>query len=98
MRTQLSTILRGVVTQALLPLASGGGRIAATEVLVGTDAVLNLIRENKTYQLPSCMQSGGAVGMHTFDSDLLSYAKRGLIARETALSWAFFPKDIEGLL
>ncbi|MCQ4950992.1 type IV pilus twitching motility protein PilT, partial [Bittarella massiliensis] len=62
MRSQLSAILRGVITQQLLPRV-GGGRIAAAEVLVGTDAVLNLIRENKCHQLDTPMQAGAAQGM-----------------------------------
>ncbi|MDO4566609.1 MAG: type IV pilus twitching motility protein PilT [Oscillospiraceae bacterium] len=94
MRSQLSTVLKGVVTQALLPTADGNGRIAATEILVGTDAVLNLIRESKTFQLPSIMQSGASVGMHTFDNCLTQLARSGAINRETALEWAFAPQDI----
>ena len=94
MRVQLSTVLKGVVTQALLPLASGAGRIVATEILLGTDAVLNLIREKKSYQLATCMQSGAAFGMHTFDADLTQLCRRGLITRETAAEWAFAPRDL----
>ncbi|MEG1305476.1 MAG: type IV pili twitching motility protein PilT, partial [Oscillospiraceae bacterium] len=94
MRGQLSTVLKGVVTQALLPLESGTGRTVATEILLGTDAVLNLIRENKSYQLTSCMQSGGSSGMHTFDSDLSMLLRRGLISKATALEWAFSPRDL----
>lgn len=54
---KISATLRGVITQQLLPLATGRGRCAATEVLVGTDAVCNLIRENKYFQIPSVLQS-----------------------------------------
>ena len=93
-RSQLSTVLKGVVTQALLPMATGGGRIVATELLIGTDAVCNLIRERKSYQLSTCMQAGGQFGMHTFDADLTNLCRRGLITRETALEWAFQPKDL----
>ncbi len=94
MRVQLASVLRGVVTQALVPLASGEGRVAATEILVGSDAVLNLIRESKTFQLPSCMQSGQAAGMHTLDMDLSSLFRRGLITRQTAEEWAFAKRDL----
>ncbi|MEG1996899.1 MAG: PilT/PilU family type 4a pilus ATPase, partial [Clostridiales bacterium] len=69
-RTQLAGTLRGVITQQLLPLAVGGGRIAATEIMVGTDAVANLIREGKCHQLNSLIQSGGGLGMHTLDGCL----------------------------
>lgn len=92
-RSQLSTVLRGVVTQALLP-KSTGGRIVATEILLGTDAVCNLIRESRSYQLSTCMQSGGQLGMHTFDADLTELCRRGMITRETALEWAFAPNDL----
>lgn len=85
MRMQLSMILRGVITQQLLPLASNDGRIAATEILVGTDAVGNLIRENKCFQLSTIMQSGKALGMHTMGSDLRNLMDAGRITRETAL-------------
>ena len=64
-RGQLAAVLRGVITQQLLPLAVGKGRCAATEILVGTDAVANLIREGKCYQIPSILQSGAALGMHS---------------------------------
>ena len=94
MRSQLSTVLKGVVTQALLPDSAGEGRVVATEVLIGSDAVLNLIRESKTFQLTSIMQSSGALGMHTFDSDLTRLARAGRISRDTALEWAFAPKDL----
>lgn len=94
MRTQLSTVLKGVVTQALLPNATNSGRVVATEILLGSDAVLNLVRENKTFQLTSVMQSSGAMGMHTFDSDLTRLAKSGQISRDTALEWAFAPRDL----
>ena len=85
MRMQLSMILRGVITQQLLPLAARNGRIVATEVLVGTDAAGNLIRENKGFQLPTVMQSGMALGMHTMNSDLAGLLEAGRIDRDTAL-------------
>ena len=64
-RVQLAGVLKGVITQCLIPHASGSGRVVATEVLVGTDAVLNMIREGKCHQLNSIMQSSAATGMHT---------------------------------
>ena len=94
MRSQLSTVLKGVVTQALLPNAAGDGRVVATEILLGSDAVLNLIRESKTFQLTSVMQSSGALGMHTFDSDLTRLTREKKITRETAAEWAFSPRDL----
>ncbi|MEG0292339.1 MAG: type IV pilus twitching motility protein PilT [Anaerovoracaceae bacterium] len=86
MRTQLSMVLRGIITQELLPLADGSGRVAATEILIGTDAVGNLIRENKCHQLPSIMQSSGGIGMHTLNGDLARLFREGKITREEALN------------
>ncbi|MDR0518947.1 MAG: type IV pilus twitching motility protein PilT [Clostridiales Family XIII bacterium] len=83
-RSQLSGVLRGVVTQTLVPRADRGGRIAATEILVGTDAVLNLIREGKYHQLGSTMQSGAASGMHTLAGDLADMVRKGLITEADA--------------
>lgn len=97
MRSQLSAILRGVVTQQLLPRV-GGGRIAATEVLVGTDAVLNLIRENKCHQLDTPMQAGAAQGMHTLNADLANLARRGVIDRQTALQASTSPANLREYL
>lgn len=97
MRSQLSAILRGVITQQLLPRV-GGGRIAATEVLVGTDAVLNLIRENKCHQLDTPMQAGAAQGMHTLNADLANLARRGVIDRQTALLASTSPANLREYL
>lgn len=97
MRSQLSAILRGVITQQLLPRV-GGGRIAATEVLVGTDAVLNLIRENKCHQLDTPMQAGAAQGMHTLNADLANLARRGVIDRQTALQASTSPANLREYL
>ncbi|MDO4545638.1 MAG: type IV pilus twitching motility protein PilT [Bacillota bacterium] len=94
MRSQLSTILRGVITQQLLPMADGSGRIVATEVLVGTDAVGNMIREDKCHQLPTVMQSGSALGMHTLNGDLARLAAAGKISRDTAINASTDKKDL----
>jgi len=83
-RSQLSGILRGIITQTLLPLADNSGRIAATEILIGTDAVLAQIREGKFHQLSSSMQSGAGVGMHTLGGDLAGLVKQGKITPKSA--------------
>ncbi|HZD54182.1 MAG TPA: type IV pilus twitching motility protein PilT, partial [Woeseiaceae bacterium] len=70
-RTMLSTSLRGVISQQLLPTKHKPGRIAALEILVNTSAVSNLIRQGRLDQLETAMQSGGAVGMQTMDSALM---------------------------
>lgn len=97
-RTQLAGVLRGVITQTLIPTADGRGRIAATEILVGSDAVLNLIRENKCYQLNSIMQSGAAAGMHTLNADLSRLVNSGMITREQAVKYAADKKDLQQYL
>ena len=94
-RGQLSTVLRGVITQQLLPLATGRGRCAATEILVGSDAVCNLIRENKCFQIPSVLQSGAALGMHSLNGDLARLVDCGKITREAALWCSTDKKDLE---
>ncbi len=84
-RTMLSSTLRGVICQCLVPLASGNGRVAATEVLIGTDAAMNLVRTQKCHQLTSTMQMGKALGMHTLNSDLARLVREGTITKEAAL-------------
>jgi twitching motility protein PilT len=83
-RSQLSGVFRGVVTQTLIPRADNSGRIVATEILIGNDAVLNIIREGKYHQLGSTMQSNAQAGMHTLAGDLADLMRKGLITRETA--------------
>jgi len=82
-RTQLAATLQGVVCQILVKKI-GGGRAVATEVLVTTPAVANLIREGKTYQMASSMQAGKALGMHTMDQHLAELVNAGTITRESA--------------
>jgi twitching motility protein PilT len=67
-RTMLSTSLRGVVSQQLIPKADKGGRVAALEILINTPAVANLIRQGKMDQLENAMQSGAASGMRLMDT------------------------------
>jgi len=83
-RSQLAGVLRGIITQTLLPLADNSGRIAATEILIGTDAVLAQIREGKFHQLSSAMQSGAGVGMHTLAGDLAGLVKQGRVTNKVA--------------
>ena len=83
-RSQLSGVFRGVISQILLPRADGSGRTVATEILVGTDAVLNMLREGKFHQLSSTMQAGAAHGMHTLAGDLAKKVQQGLLTREVA--------------
>ncbi len=83
-RTMFSESLRAVVSQRLVPRADGQGRVAAIEVLMNTKAVGNLIREQKTFQLHSVMQTGSQYGMCLLDHSLTALVKNGSINRETA--------------
>ena len=89
-RAMFSESIQAVITQTLCKKKEGG-RVAAFEVLVGTTAVRNLIRENKIHQLPSAMQTGQKVGMQTLDSALLDLVNKGLITREEARAKAHNP-------
>jgi twitching motility protein PilT len=79
-RTMISTSLRGVVSQQLLPTKGKPGRVAALEVLVNTPAVANLIRQGKLDQLETAMQSGGNVGMQTMDSALMRLVEQKMVS------------------
>lgn len=94
-RTQLAGMLRGIITQCLVPTADGSGRVAATEVLVGSDAALNLIRENKCHQMNTVMQSSASLGMHTLNADLTRLASQGVITRESALRFSNDKRELK---
>ena len=87
-RTMLSTSLRGVISQQLLPLKDKPGRVAALEVLVNTAGVANLIRQGKLDQLETAMQSGGATGMQTMDSALMDLVEGGIVSGQEAYQQA----------
>lgn len=93
-RTQLAGVLKGIVTQCLMPTMDGRGRIAATELLLGTDAACNMIRENKCHQMSSIMQSGGATGMHTLNMDLVRMVNQRQISMETAMAYTNDRKEL----
>lgn len=81
-RIQLADTLAGVITQQLLTRADGRGRVAAVEILIATPAVRNLIREGKTHQIVSLMQTGGRFGMQTMEMALKQLESRGIISPE----------------
>ncbi|MDI7266428.1 MAG: PilT/PilU family type 4a pilus ATPase, partial [Myxococcota bacterium] len=91
-RSMVSDSLRAVVSQRLIRRADGRGRVAAVEILLGSPAVANLIREEKTHQLASVMQVGRAHGMRTLDDSLQEMVARRLIAREAAAAEAEKPE------
>ncbi|MBO1901116.1 type IV pilus twitching motility protein PilT [Leucobacter weissii] len=93
-RTQLGDTLQGIITQTLLPKAVGHGRLIATEVLVNTPAIANLIREGEVSQIYSMIQAGRSLGMHTLDQDLKRLVEQGEITLELAQSRAQDPKSI----
>lgn len=96
-RVQLSGVLQGVVSQQLLPRADGRGRVAAIEVLIATPAVRNLIREGKTHQLYSVLQTGGRFGMQSRDSHLKDLVAAGVITWEEAIGHATDPDELRRL-
>ncbi len=92
-RSMLSESLEAIVAQKLLPTKDRTGRIPASEILVANSAIRNLIREDKIYQIPTVLQSGGTEGMQTLDADLQRLVMQGKIAREDAAQIADNPDN-----
>ncbi|HEV3129425.1 MAG TPA: type IV pilus twitching motility protein PilT [Solirubrobacteraceae bacterium] len=97
-RAQLSVALQGIMTQTLLPTADGSGRCVAAEVLLPTAAVRNLIRESKSHQIYSVLQTGGSHGMQTMDASLASLVRAGTITQALAESRAHSAEELRRLL
>ncbi|MGQ7297654.1 type IV pilus twitching motility protein PilT [Quadrisphaera sp. KR29] len=97
-RAQLAGAIQGVVCQTLCKTADGKGRAVATEVMIATPAIRNLIREGKTHQIYSAMQAGGAHGMHTLDQHLADLVRRGRVTRAEAADKAHSPEDFARLV
>ncbi len=93
-RTMVSESLRAVVSQRLVPVAYGTGRVPALEILVVNKAVGNLIRDNKTFQIKSVLQTGSSQGMCLLDNSLAELIKKGYISREEALKHAEEPQKL----
>lgn len=85
-RVQLSNNLVAIVSQQLLPRASGPGRVPANEIMIATPAIRNLIREGKTHQIPSTIQTSGNIGMFTMDQCLRDHYMKGVITLDEAMS------------
>src|ERR671932_1571324 len=94
-RTQLSIALQGVVTQQLIPTADGRSRVCACEVMIPTPAVRNLIREGKSHQLYSALQTGGQHGMQTMDASLAELVRRGKLSHKVAESRSSTPEELK---
>lgn len=97
-RAQFANSIRGVISQQLVPNIDGNGRQIATEIMMGNAAIGNLIRECKTIQIPSAIQSGRREGMHTLNDDLLLLVRTGKISRDEALKVSNDYGSLEKLL
>lgn len=97
-RMQLAGTLEAVISQTLVPRAEGRGRACAMEIMVGTGAVRNLIREGKTHQINNMIQSGGALGMQTLNSALHRLVQNKTITAEDALAKSSYPEELRQLL
>jgi twitching motility protein PilT len=97
-RMQLSVNLVGVLSQTLIRRSDGRGRVAAYEVLVANSAVRNLIRESKTYQINSLIQTGARQKMHTLDQSLARLVEKGVVDHEEAKTRAKDPAEFDRLL
>jgi twitching motility protein PilT len=96
-RTQLAAVLLAVVSLRLVPARERAGRIAATELLLGTDAVRAMIRDGKTHQLRNAIATGRAAGMHTLETSLSDFVVSGRIGIDAARQAANRPAEIRGL-
>jgi len=96
-KLQLADCLQGVVSQLLLPDASGRGRVLATEIMIGTPGIRNLIREEEIEQIPTLMQTGGQYGMKTMDKSLKELFQSGKITLDVAMSKAKNAEEFQRL-
>jgi twitching motility protein PilT len=97
-RVQLANVLHAIVTQQLIVRKDGEGLVVAVEQLVASPAVRNMIREGKTFQMQSLIQTGSAAGMVTMEQSLKSLYERGLITYEDALEHAFDGRELARLV
>lgn len=97
-RTQLSTVLQGIISQQLIKRADNTGRIVATEVMILTPAISNMIRESRTVQINSSIHTGSEYGMYSMDNCIASLYKQGLITYENAIQYSMDPLAIKKLL
>jgi twitching motility protein PilT len=97
-RIQMSTVLQAVISQQLLPRRDKSGRVAAIEVMIANPAIRNLIREGKTHQITSSIQTGLKFGMQTMDGALADLYRKGIITREDAMTYAVDQEMLSKLL
>ena len=97
-RMQLSATLEGVLSQVLLRTADGVGRVMAMEIMLGTPAIANLIREGKTQQMATIIHGGQAIGMQTLDQDIKRLLQAGIVTFEEAIGKAKDPRELASLV
>jgi twitching motility protein PilT len=97
-RVMLASTLKGVVSQVLLPRVDGQGRVAAREILVTTPAISAIIREGKTHQIYSAIQTGAGSGMCTMEKSLAELHQAGWVTEEDALSKANHPQELRPMI
>lgn len=98
MRMRFSQVLEAVITQDLVPEANGGGRAIATEVLLNTPAISNLIHEDKIPMIHSTLQSNSQSGMHTMNMSLLELVHQGIITRAMAIEHSNDPEEFKKMM
>ncbi|MDV4152322.1 type IV pilus twitching motility protein PilT [Clostridium sp. AL.422] len=97
-RIQLAAVLQGVISQQLVPSVDNDGRVAALEIMTTTPGIQNLVREGKTHQIESAIQTGGKYGMRTMDMALSDLYKRNCITEETALTYSVDNETIKRIM
>ncbi|HEY5468123.1 MAG TPA: type IV pilus twitching motility protein PilT [Coriobacteriia bacterium] len=97
-RMQLSATLEGALSQVLLRTADGVGRVMAMEIMLGTPAIANLIREGKTQQMATIIHGGQAIGMQTLDQDIKRLLQAGIVTFEEAIGKAKDPRELASLV
>ena len=97
-KIQLASVLKAVVSQQLVETIDGNGRVPSMEIMVTTPGIQNLIREGKTQQIESAVQTGNKYGMRTMDMSLAELCKRGVISQDTAMTYAVDGETLKRLL
>lgn len=97
-KVQLASVLQAVVSQQLVETADGNGRVSSLEIMVSTPGIQNLVREGKTHQIESAVQTGNKYGMKTMDMSLAELYKKGVISSETAMTYAVDRETLKRLM
>jgi len=94
-RIQLASVIEGVISQQLIQTTNKKGRVPALEIMVTTPAIRNLIREGKTHQIQSSIQTGASLGMESMDKSLVNLYNKGKISKENLLKYCIDPENIK---